>query len=88
MSSIILPWKESHKLVDDKPIIFVDNSHNFNSIKLHVKIGNVTTLALLDTGAEVSVMSDKVFASLNHLFVKELISHSHSSGCFEGTPNS
>ena len=73
MSSFIVPRTEQFKLRDNRPIIFLDDSHNFNSIKLHISIGNVSTLALLDTGAEVSVMSDVVFASLNPLYVHELI---------------
>ena len=72
MSAIILPETEHNKLRNNQPIIFLDNNHNFNSIKLHIKIGNVSTLALLDTGAEVSVMSDVVFAALNPLYIQEL----------------
>ena len=73
MSSFIVPRTEQFKLRDNRPIIFLDVSHNFNSINFHISIGNVSTLALLDTGAEVSVMSDVVFASLNPLYVHELI---------------
>ena len=68
MSSFIVPRTEQFKLRDNRPIIFLDVSHNFNSINFHISIGNVSTLALLDTGAEVSVMSDVVFASLNLLY--------------------
>ncbi|KAI9560471.1 hypothetical protein GHT06_014495 [Daphnia sinensis] len=70
MSSIILPRKVPSTL--GRPTIFLDTIHNFNAIKLHVKIGNVSTPALVDTGAEVSVLSHIIFASLNHLYVQQL----------------
>ncbi|KZS03637.1 Uncharacterized protein APZ42_033590 [Daphnia magna] len=70
MSSIILPRKVPSTL--EQPTIFLDSSHNFNAIKLHVTIGNVSTPALVDTGAEVSVLSYIIFASLNPLYVQQI----------------
>ena len=53
-------------------LFFFYKNHTLNAIKLQIEIGNVGILALVDTGAEVSVMSDIVFASLNPLLVKQL----------------
>ncbi|KZS08393.1 Uncharacterized protein APZ42_027677 [Daphnia magna] len=73
MSSIILPKRVPSKL--EQPTIWgvvLDSSHNFNAIKLHKTIGNVSTPALVDTGAEVSVLSHIIFASLNPLYVQQI----------------
>ena len=72
MSCFALTREKDLQLNDNQPILFFDKNHTLNAIKLQIEIGNVGILALVDTGAEVSVMSDIVFASLNPLLVKQL----------------
>ena len=51
--------------VNSKPIVYDDFSSQVNSIKLPIQIGNVHVEALVDTGAEVSAVSDRFLALLN-----------------------
>jgi len=73
MSCFTLQRQEISQLKSDKqPILFFDKNHTLNAIKLQIEIGNVAILALVDTGAEVSILPDIIFAFINPLLVQKI----------------